>query len=367
MTRILALAAAASLSASMVTAGGIERTAQSVGVLFEQDRYVEFTFGAASPDVNGIGTAAIGGGTSGDLARSYLQFGAAFKADINETWSYAVIYDQPFGADTAYPLDQAYFARGAEAEFESHALTGILRYKFPSNFSVHAGLRVQSIEASATIPFVGNYSVQGDRKLGLGYLLGVAYEVPEIALRVALTYTSAIDYDVDTVENSPLGVGNRSVTEVTTPQSINLEFQTGIAEDTLLFGGVRWVEWSDFDISPADYTSPFLANSPLLSYENDYITYTIGVGRRLNDTWSVAGALSYEKGDSGFVTNLGPTDGLLSVGLSAVYRQDNMTITTGIRYIDIGNAQTRAGAAAPAGVFEDNHAVAFGVKVGYAF
>lgn len=266
-----------------------------------------------------------------------------------------------------YPATTAYFARGAKAEFESHALTGILRYKLPSNVSFHGGIRVQSIEATASVPFVGNYNVKGESDVSVGYLLGVAYERPDIAMRVSLTYNSAIDHDVETIENSPLGIGNRSVTEVTTPQSLNLEFQTGIAKDTLLFGGLRWTDWSEFTIAPANYGSPLLAGGPLLSYADDVYSYTLGVGRKLNDTWSVAATVGYEKSNGGFVTNLGPTDGLKSLALAAIYTQDNMKITTGIRYINIGDAQTRAGAAAPAGIFEGNDAVAFGVKVGFTF
>ncbi len=367
MLRSILIGAALTGSATVAVAGGIDRSGQSIAALFEQGRYVELSLGAVSPNTSGVGSAAVGFGASGDLTPSYLQLGAAYKADINQQLSYALIYDQPFGADVDYPVGAAYFARGSKAEFESHALTGLLRYKLPSNISFHGGIRVQSIEATASVPFVGNYSVKGESDVSVGYLVGVAYERPDIAMRVSLTYNSKIDHDVDTVENSPLGIGNRSVTEVTTPQSVNLEFQTGIAQDTLLFGGVRWTEWSEFAIAPANYGSAVLAGGPLVSYADDVYTYSLGVGRRLNDTWSVAATVGYEKSNDGFVTNLGPTDGYKSLGLAATYTKDNMKITSGVRYVNIGDAQTRAGAAAPAGIFEDNDAVAFGVKVGFTF
>lgn len=354
-------------SAVTATAGNIDRSGQSITALFEEGRYGEFSFGSVSPSVSGTSTAGLGSVNSGDISPSYLQFGAAYKADINDKWSYAIIFDQPYGADTAYALGTGYFAQGANAELKSNALTGILRYKMPSNFSIHGGLRVQTLEATANIPFVSNYAVTGERDVGIGYLVGAAYERPDIALRVSLTYNSEIEHEVDTVETSTaLGGPNSSVTTVDTPQSLNLEFQTGIAADTLLFGGVRWTDWSEFNISPANYGT-LTGGGSLLSYNDDVYTWTLGVGRRLNETWSIAGLISYEEQTGGFFTNLGPADGATSVGLAATYTKDNMKITTGIRYVNVGSAQTAIPGNAPAANFRNNDALAIGVKVGFSF
>ncbi|MDW4497768.1 outer membrane protein transport protein [Sulfitobacter sp. D35] len=366
MKSLYTSAAALAFGATAAHAGAIDRSGQSVAVLFEEGRYVEFSLGSINPDVSGTGSVLLGGGESGDMAPSYLQFGAAYKADINDQWSYALIYDQPFGADVDYPGGTGYFAQGSTAELDSHALTGILRYKMPSNVSFYGGIRAQSLEAKSNIPFVAGYTGEGDRDWGVGYLAGVAYERPDIALRISLTYNSEITHKLDTTESSlVLGGPNTSVTEVDTPQSVNLEFQTGIAEDTLLFGGVRWADWSDFDITPADYQT--LTGGSLVSYNDDVYTWSLGVGRRINDNWSVAASVGYEEQNGGFFTNLGPTDGMTSVGLSAVYTEGNMKITSGVRYSWIGDTETRAGAVEPAGTFDGNDAIGFGVKVGYTF
>ncbi|UOA27440.1 outer membrane protein transport protein [Pseudosulfitobacter sp. DSM 107133] len=353
-------------SACMAQAGGIDRSGQSILALFENGRYAEFSLGAVSPDTSGTAVAALGGFGSGDMTSSFVQLGAAYKADINDRLSYALIYDQPFGADVDYPTGTGYFAGGATAELKSHALTGLLRYKFQNNFSVHGGIRVQSIEAAANVPFVDGYSVNGSRDIGVGYLAGVAYERPDIALRVALTYNSGIEHDVATTENSGTFGTTTSTTQIETPQSVNLDFQTGIAQDTLLFGGIRWAEWSEFDISPANYAT-LTGGASLVSYADDVLTYTLGVGRRLNDNWAVSASVGYEKSNGGFASNLGPTDGFKSLALAAVYTQDNMKITTGIRYINIGDAQTTLNGVTAASNFQDNHAIAIGVKVGYTF
>ncbi|WP_339766970.1 outer membrane protein transport protein [uncultured Pseudosulfitobacter sp.] len=355
-------------SACAAQAGGIDRSGQSIQALFESGRYAEFSLGSVSPDTSGTAVAGLGGFGSGDMTSSFLQLGAAYKADINDRLSYAIIYDQPFGADVDYPTGTGYFAAGSMADLDAHAITGLMRYKFENNFSVHGGIRVQSIEATAAVPFIpsGPYNVSGERDIGIGYVAGVAYERPDIALRVALTYNSSIKHDVQTNETSALGA-NSSITQIETPQSVNLDFQTGVAQDTLLFGGIRWVEWSEFDITPADY-QVVSGGASLVSYDNDVFSYSLGVGRRLSETWSVSASVGYEKSNGGFASNLGPTDGSKSLALAAVYTKDNMKVTTGIRYINIGDAQTSIdGGATAASNFKDNHAVAIGIKVGYTF
>ncbi|WP_411975019.1 OmpP1/FadL family transporter [Sulfitobacter faviae] len=353
-------------STAIVHAGGIDRSGQSINALFESGRYAEFSFGHIDPSTSGTSTMAVpppslSNVSSGDMTSSYLQFGAAYKADINDKLSYAIIYDQPFGADVDYPTPTGYYAQGAQADLESHAITGLLRYRMNENFSVHGGLRVQTIEAVAAVPFVAGYTVNGERDTGVGYVAGVAYERPDIAMRVALTYSSSIDHDVDTTEFGAI----MSTTEIETPQSVNLDFQTGIAADTLLFGGVRWVDWSSFDITPAQYQGA--TGGSLVSYDDDVFTYSLGVGRRLNDNWSVSASVGYEKSNGGFASNLGPTDGNKSLALAAVYTRDNMKITTGVRYVNIGDAETTLNGVNASGEFEDNDALAFGVKVGFTF
>ena len=348
-------------STAIVQAGGIDRSGQSINALFESGRYAEFSFGHISPDTSGTSVAGLGSRDSGNATESYMQFGAAYKADINDKLSYAIIYDQPFGADVDYPTGTGYYAQGAQADLDAHALTGLLRYRMNENFSVHGGLRVQTIEATAAVPFVGGYTVNGERDTGVGYVAGVAYERPDIAMRVALTYNSSIDHDVDTTE---FGAA-MSTTEIETPQSVNLDFQTGIAADTLLFGGIRWVDWSSFDITPAQYQGA--TGGSLVSYDDDVFTYSLGVGRRLNDNWSVSASVGYEKSNGGFASNLGPTDGNKSLALAAVYTRDNMKITTGVRYVNSGDAETTLNGVNASGEFEDNDALAFGVKVGFTF
>lgn len=359
MKQYLGSAGVIALCAGSAVAGGLDRSGQSITSIFEKGSYAELSFGSISPNVAGTSTPGFGNRPSGDMASDYSQIGVAVKMNLNPSLDVALIFDQPFGADVAYPTGTGYYAQGTTATLKTSALTFVGKYTLPSNIGFLAGLRYQTFSAEASIPFIGGYRAAGEKDGGLGYLVGVSYEKPEIALRVALTYNSEIKHSLTTTEFGALV----SQTELETPQSVNLEFQTGIAANTLLFGSIRWVDWSEFVINPAFYPPA----SALVSYDGDYTTYTLGVGRKFSDNWSGAVTVGYEKPIGGFSSNLGPTDGQRSVGIGATYTMDNMKITGGVRYVDVGDTQTTLGGGAASANFNDNHAVAIGVKVSYSF
>jgi len=367
MIRILGGAVAASLLASTALAGGVERSAFSTRVLFEEGRYAELSFGYVSPSVSGTATPGAGGADSEDMSPGYLQYGAAFRDDLSDRLSYAIIFDRPYGADVDYATGTGYFAQGSTASLRSNAITALLKYTTPQNISVYGGLRAQTLEAEAVVPFVNNYSATGATDEGFGYLVGVAYERPEIALRVALTYISSIAHELATTESTAaLGADRTSTTNVNTPQQVNLEFQSGVAEDTLVFGSVRWVDWTSFDISPDDYAT-VTGGGSLVSYDDDTVTYSLGVGRRLSDAWSVSASASYEPSTGGFASNLGPTDGNTTITLGAQHTQGNVTITGGLSYAMIGDAQTTLNGTDAASDFTGNNAIGAGIRVGVSF
>lgn len=364
MKKVCSVAAGIALGATTAYAGGMERSAQSVAILFEPGNYAEFTLGSFSPDVSGVGTGFFTGLASGDMAGSYTTYSLGYKRALSDDLDLALIVDQPIGADVSYPVSAApYPFAGSTAKVRSTAVTGLLRYKLPSNLSVYGGLRLQSVKGNLTIvaplisPAFTNYSLSSNRDYQVGYVAGVAWERPDIAARVALTYNSKITHKFDTVETglAPIPLAANTM-EVEIPQSVNLEFQTGVAADTLLFGSIRWVEWSKTNITP-----PFLG-VPVVSYSDDIVTYNLGLGRKFNENWSGAVLVGYEKNIGTPTGNLGPTDGFTSIGLAATYTQDNVKITGGIRFVDIGDATTTIGSD-----FSDNDGIGAGIRIGYSF
>lgn len=360
MRQSLLVTAAVLAATSGAHAGGVERSTQSVAILFEEGRYAELSFGRFAPDVSG----SVGGGLlgSGDMAGDYNSWSLGYKMDMGERMSFALILDQPIGANVDYPASAApYPLAGSTATLSSSAITALLRYKFENNVSVYGGLRYETVHGEVSLPGIGAYTLDTNYDSELGYVVGVAWEKPEIAARVALTYNSAIKHSLESSETGFAPGSTVSGFDTEVPQSVNLEFQTGIAKDTLLFGSIRWVDWTSFVINPPRYPDS-LGN--LVDYAGDRVTYNLGIGRRFNENWAGAVTIGYEKADGELTGNLGPSDGMKSVGLAATYTMENIKITGGIRYVDIGDATTNPPIS---GVFTDNSGVGVGIKIGYTF
>lgn len=361
MKRILLTTAAFGLAAGMAQAGGVERSHSPYAILWETGNYAELTFGYAAPDVSGSAF----GASSGDMAGNYTQFGLGLKYAINDRLDVAVVLDQPIGADIAYPAGTTYPLTGSTGTIDSTAITALARYKFDGGFSVHGGIKVERTKGAVALPTIFDYSMTTSTETDLGYLIGAAYEKPEIALRVALTYQSAIKHDFDATEVSSFGTFNTAF-ETEVPQSVTLDFQSGVAKDTLVFGSVRWRDWTAFDITPPHYATPAgLGLGALVEYPKDVVTWTLGVGRRFNENFSGAISFGYEDPNGLPTGNLGPHDGMKSVTLGGSYTKDNMKITAGVSYIKIGDATTNLPPGN--GLFTDNDAVGFGMKIGYSF
>ncbi len=346
--KIVSTAAALLASTAIASAGGIDRTGQSIDLLFEDGTVTEFSLAFVMPSVSEDLT-------DEEMAPNYALFSGGFKMDYGSNMSIALLFDQPFGALADYPLTSAY--PGLSADLQTSNLTALLGYDFTDNIMVYGGVAAQMTTAEATVAPVGAIDVEGST--GFGFVVGAAYQIPEYALRVSLTYRSDIDSTHDTTYN---GVAVPDTT-FTTPQSVNLDFQTGVNEKTLVFGSVRWVNWSAIDITASD--APVAAT--LVDYDLDTINYEIGVGRKFTDQLSGALSVGYESSDGELASALSPTDGRTSIGLALIYNVDgNTEITGGARYTWLGD--TEAGHPLLGAVpFSDNTAVAFGISIKRTF
>jgi long-subunit fatty acid transport protein len=398
MKKIAVAATAVALAASSAQAGGIDRTRLGFGILFEKGNYMEFGATHVAPKVSGTYVAGLGGGSTGDMAGDYTSLSFAYKRDVTDDLAWAFYLNTPFGADANYGTG-AY--TGLNAKWQSQQAAVILKYKVAPAVSVYGG--VKAIRSSATIAIpdalirgglqavianpgstpgqVGaatiltgqpagdlSYSATAASDTKLAYVIGAAYEKPEIALRVGITYESGFTHKFGTTEQMtaaaalpPLAAAfGPSTTNIEMPQSLTLDFQSGIAKDTLLFGSVRWSEWSVWEVRPRGYEA--LTGGNVTDFENDVLSYQLGVGRRLNDNLSVFARIGYEKSNGGVASRLAPTDGSKSIGLGGTYTKDNMKITAGLEYVEVGDAVDGSGT-----VFAGNKAVGFGVSVGYRF
>ncbi|GGL80156.1 OmpP1/FadL family transporter [Wenxinia marina] len=397
MKHLLSSGAALLLTAGAAGAVGLDRSNQDITVLFEDGNYAELSFGRIVPDVTGSDLSPpFPGYDYDDVGEDYSQFGAAVKMDIGTQMSFAVIFDQPFGADVLYGGSPAATALGGtEARLDSGAITALGRFRINDAFSVHAGVVRERLDAEITLsglaygtpfdptapaPTLNGYNVQLEESDAWGYVVGAAYERPDIALRLAVTYHSSMEHEFETTETLggvPVNVLNpalsaTSTTTVNTPEAINIDFQTGIAQDTLLFANVRYAKYEDVIVSPVFFDTAQdggLRDMDSLTEIESNTSYSVGVGRRFSDAFSASVAVGYEgEGSDDLVSPLSPTNGNYSLQLGAAYTVGDIVLSGGVRYTWLGDAMPETGTPDEARAeFTDNDALSAGLTVGFRF
>ncbi len=425
--KTLAVAIATLSVASMTNAAGLDRSGQDVTAFFQDGTYAEAAYTYIDADVSGYDTANSDpysndyerGNKTGDIAEAYDFFRYGVKADINDTFSVGILYDEPFGAAAEYTqsnfvasdsLAESFGELAADGvdpqtagaiataeattagentnvEVRSQSLTGILGMKFGANknFQVYGGPVAQRIQSTTKLrglaygPATG-YTSTSNPDMEYGYIAGVAFSKPEIALKAALTYRSEIEHDANTSETYPIrsiaSGGALSDTrsgkiEVTTPQSVNFDFQTGINPTTLATAKVRWVPWSDFVLTPPLYNEVSQGRYPpnglnLVEYNDDQWQVELGLAKRVAPALAISGTVGWDSGTGDETTSLGPIDGYYSVGLGAKYNvTENWAISAGGKYLWFGDAKGQLPSGKLVGDFQDNDGYIAGVKVSY--
>lgn len=475
--KTLSVAIAAFSVASVASAAGLDRSGQDITAFLQDGLYAEAVYTYIDADVTGKD---ISGKKIDDIAESYDFFRYGVKADINDTFSIGVLYDEPFGAAADYVGDNNFVAQGnldnainiisngkatgladasnkigqlsqgaklqAEAaagfaqqaqnattpqqaaqfaaqakeaqnqalalkgqaeslgaavasaqveqettgegtnvEVRTENITAILGAKFGANkeFQVYGGPVAQQVQADVALRGVAygaanGYTAHISSDKDYGWLAGVAYSKPEIALKAALTYRSEIEHNANLGEQYPIveALGGNPIQsgtiEITTPKSVNFDFQTGINPTTLATAKVRWVPWGDFAIIPPLYNEVSKRATgdnnglALVSYDDDQWQVELGLAKRLSSALAVSGNIGWDSGAGNPVTSLGPIEGYYSAGLGAKYNvTDNWAISAGGKYLWFGDAKGQIPTKKVVSNFEDNDGYIVGVKLSY--
>ncbi|WP_407303584.1 OmpP1/FadL family transporter [Acinetobacter sp.] len=380
------------IPATATFAGGLDRSGQSISAFLQPGNYAEAGISVLDPTVKGSSTVpGLEGEKISDMAEDYYFPSAAIKVQATDKISLGLIYDQPFGANSQYASTAGSFGdgiKGTSVEVKTNNLTALIGYQPTENWNFYAGPVWQTVEAdislrgkaySKDIATLSGYNIKVDQKDAYGWLAGFAYQIPEIALKAAVTYRSEIKHDAKSKETSnlyapagtllPVTIDLRNINsdvEAITPQSVNIDLQSGITQNTLAFANLRWVHWDNFVVSPKLLSHP-LINQNLIDYSDDQYSATVGLSHKFNSKWAGTAAVGYDSGAGNPVTTLGPTEGYWSVGLGGQYSPaEDYFIQAGVKYFWLGDATAQTGGKAKAD-FEDNHAIGYGMKIGYRF
>ena len=393
--KALSVAIATFSVASAASAAGLDRSGQDITAFLQDGTYAETVYTYIDADVTGKDTS---GNKIDDIAENYDFFRYGVKTDINDTFSIGVLYDEPFGAAADYVGDSNFVdatGEGTNVEVRTESLTGILGAKFGENkeFQVYGGPVAQRVKADVKLrgeaySVANGYTLNVNADQDYGWLAGASYSKPEIALKAALTYRSEIEHTANSAELYPfvdslpipgLSANRSGDIEITTPESVNFDFQTGISPTTLATAKVRWVPWSDFAITPGLYNgfSQVLATLPqgtgippegldLVSYDDDQWQVELGLAKRLTPALAVSGNIGWDSGAGDPVTSLGPIEGYYSVGLGAKYNvTENWAVSAGGKYLWFGDAEGQIPSKTVVSNFEDNDGYVLGAKISY--
>ena len=360
-------------------AAGLDRSGQSISAFLQPGNYAEAGLSVLDPTVKGKDSS---GHKVSDMGDDYVFAAAAVKIQAADKISFGLLYDQPFGADAQYAVDGSNFAtatEGTNVKVRTNNITALVGYQPTENWNFYAGPVWQTVKADislrgAAYQRLSGYNIKVDQKEAYGWAAGFAYSKPEIALKAAVTYRSEIKHKASSHETSNLyipsyGIDLREINasvNATTPQSVNIDLQTGVSQNTLVFANLRWVHWDQFTVSPKLLANPII-NQDLISYSDDQYSATIGASHKFNSKWAATAAVGYDSGAGNPVTTLGPTEGYWSVGLGGQYSPaENYFIQAGVKYFWLGDATARTGIN-DVGEFTNNHAIGYGMKIGYRF
>jgi long-chain fatty acid transport protein len=377
-------------------AGGIERGGYDIDLLFDQSRYA-FEGGIAYviPDRKLTHVHDVDGSLDSrpHTASDGPTFGVpylGFKIGITDDVDCLADYSEPFGAHSDPGQNWAGANYAVEEKISTHNYGLTCSYKFdagPGQLRLIGGGFYQEVlgykeelVAQIPAPYSAVYDGMGRLDLadhGWGWRSGVAYEIPEYAMRASLVYNSQVKYDglsgsVDLTGvpsfaypgNAAVGTTTPVYGSATAPDSLELKLQTGIAPDWLAFGSVKWTNWSTLQsvafcptstrgvIACRSGSAAELSSLDLL-YRDGW-TLSGGIGHKFNAQWSGAVSLTWDEGTSqgygmssdtwtlGAGLSFSPTEhieyrlagavGVLTAGKSGTVTSDGVTYGDDVTY-----------------------------------
>ncbi|MDC3363743.1 hypothetical protein OAW29_05315 [Planktomarina temperata] len=390
MLKYYAAVGTLALSTTAVHAGGWETGRLDTGFLYQDGTYVESSYGSLDYSVNGTtqanqkhemakdqkrmslsGKFAAGGFDIGltSFGSGAIQMdgqGAAVDTTACKTalqqYTIAAAATPPSVADMSTQANlmgaNCSVVPSADVKLNTQAL--MARYSFNDKYSVIAGVRQSSLRKSSLNTLAAAYSIDAVSKTGAVY--GFAYERPDIALKFEILRSESITIDLVGKAATTLDVTGTLVI----PEATTINFQTGIAENTLLIASAHHVNWTGSDVKLNVALAPSLNQASEFS---NTTSYSLGLGRKLNEATSASLTYSWEKGtnpDGKATSPFTMSNGSETLSFGVQHKIGLMTISGGVSYTKVGDVDVTHSTGLTAS-YAGNSVTAIGIKVGYNF
>lgn len=382
-----------------IYAAALEKSASSVLGFLESGHYAEIAFAQVNANVSGqvehqefIQQLGINDFSTGNLAKTTNIFNATLKFQLDPHLSLGFIFDQPYGVDVDYNYspsmgDIQFAIEAAKIKFKSKNLSTLIGYQPTPHWNIFTGMSYQT--------FSGDLKISGQKYLdfngyhshfkqdqAIGWRAGISYQIPDYAFQTTLSYRSKIKHTLETSESIALPFSTAHDTKIETPQSVSFDFQTGLPQQNLFYGSIRWVNWQAFEIQPPKFAAviqayaaylPEIANFKMIDYSNDQWSTKLGLAHQWHPNWFTSIELLWDSGTGNTASTLNPTDGYKGIGMGAMYKYNkHLSLASGVYYLKF--FQSKVGTSDFAGTqisglssVNKNDAWVSGLKVGYHF
>ena len=380
------------LSAGMAHAGGFELQTLDTSMMYAEGNQASISHASLDASIEGYNTAAeaLGLPSKRQVVKDQTVTNVNAKFDVGDRISFglgtyragSIQLSGGNEAPTPGVSPGGNLAPTADVDLDTNAL--MARYNLNDNFSFIGGITQNSIKGGNVTTLAGSYDVASESSNG--YIGGVAYSIPEIALRAELTYQPKTKF-ATTTAFTPSAVGicgaaaadgadctvpevygayltnmttTASATTLSLPDTLAFNFQTGIAENTLMTASYRKASWGKSQINIA---APISIGTTF----SDSTAYSVGIGRKFSESFSASLTYSKEEGSSSTSTSLFTvSNGSEAVSIGLQYKSDNITVSGGISRRNVGDV-TVTDPAAGQMKYTGNSVTAMGVKVAFAF
>ena len=354
-----------------VNAEGLERINIDPSFMFTEGSSAEIGFANVSPSLPAVKVtgSAFTFASGLDVAPSFSALTGSVKTEIGDSFDLGIFYSsQGNGVGIDYgTITGPEVAVTIKADLEIPTLAAIGKYQINEAMSVFVGAKQSTFKGGATLKLGSDANGNGvpdvtshwemSKKSGIGAIYGAAYEMPEIALRVILTIEDDIDYKIPVTGKD--GLASTGTATASIGDAISLNFQTGIAEDTLLFGNIRRSNWKDNQVKV-----PTPAGLAQISSFSDGDSYSLGIGRKINDDLSVSISGFYDGSSGGAISELAPTGSTKTLSVGGKYAiADNADLSIGGSYSQRGDALTANYKAS----LTDSEVISLGAKIAFSF
>ena len=315
------------LSAGIAQAGGFELQTLDTSAMYEAGGYASFSTAQINSNLGGQ----VGNGPKTKTLRDQSLTNFTLKSDVGVVGVGLSSYRSgsiQMSGENSYATT---YAPSADADLDS--LTLMATYSLSDEISILGGVTQNTLKAF-TLNTLASGAVgtpyQINSGTSTGYVIGAAYSIPDIALRAELLYQPSSALTTDGTF-----AGDALTASIKRPETLTLNFQTGIAEGTLLTASVHNAKWSaapvtvDTIVDAADINETF----------DDSTKYSVGLARKLSNKWAISAGYSREEGGGSEASSLFTlSNGSQAFSLGARYTlSETMNISFGVSHSIFGD------------------------------